>query len=83
MNDCKVPTIHGKGKFKNPIPWLKSHHNQFSTLVPEAFLYSLLANFVTLTSSFNFFLLARSAESREKKASGLDRWEPHFHAISF
>ena len=30
-----------------------------------------------------FFLLARSAESREKKASGRDRWEPHFHAISF
>ena len=52
------------------------------TLVPEAFFYSLLANFATLTASF-FFLLARSAESREKKASGQDHWEPHFHAISF
>ena len=34
-------------------------------------------------SLLKFFLLARSAESREKKASGRDLWEPHFHAISF
>ena len=53
------------------------------TLVPEAFCYSLLANFATRIASYIFFLLARSAESREKKASGRDRWEPHFHAISF
>ena len=30
-----------------------------------------------------FFLSSVSAESREKKASGRDRWESHFHAISF
>ena len=34
-------------------------------------------------SLLKFFLLARSADSREKKASGRDRWEPHFHSISF
>ena len=34
-------------------------------------------------SLLKLFLLARSAESREKEASGRDRWEPHFHAISF
>ena len=54
----------------------------YVTLVPEAFFYSLLTNFATQTASY-IFLLARSAESREKKASGRDRWEPHFHAISF
>ena len=53
------------------------------TLVPEAFFYSLLANFATRTASFIFFLSSVSAESREKKASGRDRWESHFHAISF
>ena len=30
-----------------------------------------------------FFLSSVSAESREKKASCRDRWESHFHAISF
>ena len=44
------------------------------TLVPEAFFYSLLANFATRTASYIFFFLVRSAESREKKASGRDRW---------
>ena len=39
---------------------------QLPTLVPEAFFYSFLANFATQTASF-IFLLARSAESREKK----------------
>ena len=53
------------------------------TLVPEAFFYSFLANFATRTASFSYFLSLRSAERREKKASGRDRWEPHFHAISF
>ena len=53
------------------------------TLVPEAFFYSLLANFATRIASYIFFLLAQGAESRQKKASGRDRWEPHFHAISF
>ena len=53
-----------------------------TTLVPEAIFYSLLANFATRTASY-IFLLARRAERREKKASGRDRWEPHFHAISF
>ena len=53
-----------------------------NTLVSEAFFYSFLANFATWTASF-ISLLARSAESQEKKASGQDRWEPHFHAISF
>ena len=33
-----------------------------STLVPEAFFYSLLANFGTRIASYIFFLLARSAE---------------------
>ena len=31
---------------------------EFDTLVPEAFFYSLLANFVTRTASYIFFLLA-------------------------
>ena len=39
------------------------------TLVPEAFFYSFLANFATRTASFIFFVSARNAESREKKAS--------------
>ena len=42
----------------------------------------LLANFATRIASY-IFLLARSAESGEKKASSRDRWKPHFHAISF
>ena len=52
------------------------------TLVPEAFCNSFLPNFVARTASF-IFLVVRGAESREKKASGLDCWESHFHAISF
>ena len=40
-------------------------------MVPEAFFYSLFANFATRTTSF-IFLLARSAESREKKAWRFD-----------
>ena len=58
---------------------------RYDTQVPEAFFYSFLANFATRTASFIlvFFLLARSAESQEKKASGQNCWDPHFHAISF
>ena len=37
---------------------------ELCTVVPEAFLHSLLANFATQTA-FSFFLLARSAESAE------------------
>ena len=53
-----------------------------STLIPEAFFYPILATFVTRTAS-SIFLLAQGAENREKKASGQDRWGPHFYAISF
>ena len=50
--------------------------------VPGAFFYAFLANFVMRTTSI-IFLLARNAESQEKKASGQDHWDPHFHVISF
>ena len=46
-------------------------------------LYSFGKSILRRQPLFNFFFLAQSAESREKKASGRGRWEPHFHAISF
>ena len=58
------------------LPSSAKQQREMTNLVPEAFLRrEPLLLF--------FFLLARRAESREKKASGRDRWEPHFHAISF
>ena len=50
---------------------------------PRGFLLFFIGTFCDANRFLNFFLLARSAESREKEASGRDRWEPHFHAISF
>ena len=50
---------------------------------PRGFLLFFIGKFCDANRFLNFFLLARSAESREKKASGRDRWEPHFHSISF
>ena len=49
---------------------------------PRGFLLFFIGKFCD-ANRFLYFLLARNAESREKKASGRDRWEPHFHAISF
>ena len=50
---------------------------------PRGFLLLFIGKFCDANRFLNFFLLVRSAESREKKASGRDRWEPHFHATSF
>ena len=57
----------------------------FNTLVPEAFFYFLLANFATQTAFFIFYFLFFYWHEalRALKASGQDRWEPHFYAISF
>ena len=41
--------------------------NGVSTLVPEAFLYSLLANFVTRTSSFNCFYWHEALRAEKRK----------------
>lgn len=43
--------------------------NKLSTLVPEAFFYSFLANFATRTSSFLFFFI------------GAKRWEPRKESL--
>ena len=48
----------------------------------RGFLLFFCGKSVMQTAAF-IFLLARGAESREKEASGQDRWDPHFHAISF
>ena len=64
------------------------HNKPFSIITdpalpgPRGFLLFFIGKFCD-ANRFFYFLLARSAESREKKASGGDRWEPHFHAISF
>ena len=50
---------------------------------PRGFLLFSIGKLCDANRFLNFFLLPRSAERREKKASGRDRWEPHFHAISF
>ena len=50
---------------------------------PRGFLLFFIGKFCDVNRFLYFFLLARSAESREKKASARDCWEPHFHAISF
>ena len=39
----------------------------YGTLVPEAFLYSLLANFVTRTSSFNCFYWHEALRAEKRK----------------
>ena len=52
------------------------------TLVPEAFFYSLLANFATRTASYIFFIGTKlRAEKRKPLVATVG--EPHFHAISF
>ena len=43
------------------------YNNLLVTLVPEAFLYSLLANFVTRTSSFNFFYWHEALRAEKRK----------------
>ena len=50
---------------------------------PRGFLLFFTGKFCDANRFSNFFLFVRSAESGEKKASGRDRWESHFHAISF
>ena len=64
---------------------LGSSSTQFSLSLPWSQRLSFILYWQILRRAplLLFFLLARSAESREKKASGRDRWEPHFHAISF
>ena len=42
-------------------------YRDLHTLVPEAFLYSLLANFVTRTSSFNFFYWHEALRAEKRK----------------
>ena len=56
---------------------------EFAYPGPRGFLLFFIGKFCDANRFFYFFLLAQSAESREKKASGRDRWESHFHAISF
>ena len=50
---------------------------------PRGFLLFFIGKFCDANRFLYIFFLARSAESREKKASGRDRWESHFHAIRF
>ena len=61
------------------IVWMSlfSGFSHSDTLVPEAFL--ILSFFIW---KFATRSADRSAESGEKKASGRDRWESHFHAGS-
>ena len=73
--------------YKSNVVWYtksSASEQAFTYPGPRGFLVFFIGKFCDANLFFYFFFLpARSAESREKKASGLDRWEPHFHAISF
>ena len=60
--------------FTVPLPW------------SQRLSFILYWQILRCESLLNFFLLARSAKRvliAENESPGRDRWEPHFHAISF
>ena len=88
IDSCFHP-VGESGRYLPPLRWIIANSRifpSFSTLVPEAFFYSFLANFGTRTASFIFYWHeALRAEKLEKKAlvNTVKRWALTFMPSAF